>query len=97
MSKKQEWREKAEKFIDEYPRGADFLPVRMSEAIPDLGEHFYSLHLQELSKIREKICGMKITASGKRDPWSIEVAHIDDRKSYNQALDDILLAITDEK
>lgn len=87
---KQEWKEK-------WNEKGSLLWTDKKDCVIDTVDFFYSLHLQELSKIREKICGMKITASGKRDPWSIEVAHIDDRKSYNQALDDILLAITDEK
>ena len=35
----------------------------------------------------ERIEAEKIRASGKHDPWSIEVAHIENHQSYNQALD----------
>ena len=49
-----------------------------------------SLQKQELVK---KIEGMRVGVSRTRDPWSIEVSHIEDKNSFNQALSDILKII----
>lgn len=102
MLTKQEWREKAIKWENGQEKGI----LTLDQAREQVIDFFYSLHLQELSKIMEKIKRMKkVTQYGEHNVKNDagEVIAIATRPltykdiSYNKALDDILLAITDEK
>lgn len=81
---KQEWREKFEKMWQEHAQGKAQEPTN----IPDF---FYSLHLQEVEKIRE------IVESKKYLEVSADPAKLVWKQQHNRTLDEILLAITDEK
>ena len=51
---------------------------------------------QRASDVR-RLEGLKVGASRKIDPWSIEVAHIEDVKSYNAGIDQAIALLTDSK
>lgn len=91
---KQEWRDKykvelAPKFTPD-----DMADEKMTEIMTDVfvntqADFFYSLHLQELSKIRDRIKEMReeLMSCGNIDCG---------RDVYGLSKDDVLLAITDE-
>ena len=51
---------------------------------------------QRASDVR-RLEGLKVGASRKIDPWSIEVAHIEDVKSYNAGIDQAIALLKDNK
>jgi len=66
-----------------------FLSTKIAQAIAE-----------EKARVRGVIKDMRISAGEKRDPWSIQIAHIKDQESYNKALDDLLSSLeklTDNK
>ena len=57
---------------------------------------FEKITSQRASDVR-RLEGLKVGASRKIDPWSIEVAHIEDVKSYNAGIDQAIALLTDSK
>lgn len=66
----------------------------------DKAKAFCEVHQKEakedlIDQLKTIIEGYKIKASGRRDPWSIQVAHIKDQGSYKAALDEILRELSE--
>lgn len=98
QDKKQEWRDKYKAELAPKFTPNDMADEKMTEIMTDIyvntqADFFYSLHLQEIEKIREVIEKRKqyYKDKGWNPEWNLEV---EDRTAE---LDYILLAITDEK
>lgn len=102
---KQKWREKFDKlwpalFVYDQHLGE-------GRAENQVFDFFYSLHLQEVEKIREKVRAMKVVVPEVVEMNNDEVGVVSleilalvrhgEKIGRNQTLDYVLLAITDEK